>query len=335
MEWILQKARSFWACLQVLSSFEQILFMVLSVAVLFIFYWLAKNSKMIINRLREWLIRYQSFRYRTLWEPVTLSIITIGIFICFFGDKLLTEMDQDTLRNLILLTAGVVGWYFLYQRAKTADQSKKATEQSAEATRKNAETAEKGLTIERFTRAIEQIAHEKPSVRLGGIRSLEQIANTHEEERTKIMQILSTRIRELAPLEDTRSDKELYDRPDIKSAIEVLAKIAEPFGEDKKEFCQLYRTNLCNLHFSKINLSYFNFRYTNFRRASFVNADFDETQLDRVNVSSTFFTRITGTVAPPIANLKSFYLREHPPIDLTNLPRGLNPEERETLPEDD
>lgn len=48
----------------------------------------------------QWLIRYQSFRYRILWEPVALSITTVGIFVCLFEDKLLIEIDQDALRNL-------------------------------------------------------------------------------------------------------------------------------------------------------------------------------------------------------------------------------------------
>lgn len=138
--------------------------------------------------------------------------------------QMIQEIGSDTVRNLSLLLAASISWFFFYWRAKTADLNTEAAEKSAEATRKNAETAEKGLTTERLTRAIEQLAHEKPSIRLGGICSLEQIAKIHEEERKKIMQILSARIRELAPLGDTKKSKEWRERPDIESAIKVLGR---------------------------------------------------------------------------------------------------------------
>ena len=149
--------------------------------------------------------------------------------------NMIETIVSDGVRNLGLLLAASIGWFFLYWRAKIADQSRKADEQSAEATKKNAETAEHGLTTERLTRAIEQLASEKVSIRIGDIRSLEQIADTHKEERTKIIQILSARICELAPVDYTKmeSDKELRGRHDIVSAIEVLAKVAEPFGEKR------------------------------------------------------------------------------------------------------
>ena len=186
-------------------------------------------------------------------------------------------MNQDALRNLILLTAGVVGWYFLYQRTKTADQSKKAAEQSAEATRKNAITAENGLTAERLTRAIEQIAHEDASVRLGGILGLEQIADVHEEERYKIARVFVSFIRNQAAKNSERAKKDYTEsgvlkledeeefsayraqRLDIEAAVNTLANIAlgldkqeqfkEQYNEKKQHLCDLRKTDLRGLRF--------------------------------------------------------------------------------------
>ena len=309
---MIQTAQSFWVWFQGLSIFEQIWFTVLSVgAHLFIFYWLAKNSKMIMSRLCEWANKYQSFKYRTLWEPVALSIIASGIFIHFFGEKLLMEMDQDTVRNLILIMAGVVGWYFLIRRTKTADQSKQAAEQSAEATRKNAETAEKGLAVERFTRAVEQITNQDLSVRLGGVLGLEQIAYTQEEwETIKIARILATFIRAQAGKNSERAEKDIatYERSkpeiaddfsiyraqrmDIEAAVHALANIAlrlerESYFEyenskPKKDLCDLRNIDLRGLHFNGIDLSNFNFVGTDFSYASLIETNFTRATIGHI-----------------------------------------------------
>ena len=323
MERILQTMRSFWVCLQELSSFEQILLTVLSVAVLIFIFRRAKITKIIISRFRRWAIRYQSFRYRTLWEPVVLSIIIVGIFICFFGEKLLMEMDQDTVRNLILLTAGVIGWYFLYQRTKTADQSKKVAE-------KRAETAEKHLTIERLTRAMEQIAHEKSYVRVGGIRGLEKIAYTEEEDNVKIAQILATFIQAQAAKNSERTEKNIFtyksskpeiadnfslyrsQRLDVEAAVHALANIAlrlerqgyfeQKNSKPKKDLCDLRNTDLRGLQLNKIDLSNFNFLESDFSYASLIKTNFTRSIIGNIinfkkeNMTKFIWTYLTDAI---------------------------------------
>lgn len=316
MEWILQKAQGFWAWLQGLNLFGQIPLMVLasllSLALLFyIFRWRAKITEMMTSRLRKWTTRYWSLQHRTLLEPLILSGFFAGIFIWIFWEAL-ANMKQDAVRNLILLTAGVIGFYFLYQRTKTADQTKKAAEKSAEASRKNTEIAEQGLTTERLTRAIEQLAHEKPSVRLGGILGLEQIAKTHQEERKKIARVLASFIRTRATKdsEETKKDLAMCDIPkmekirnfsayraqrlDVEDAIKVLANIAsevekqrrlsKEYGEKKYQICDLQNTDLRGLNLIHVDLSEFDLTkadmryatlfFTNFSRAHLVSANF-------------------------------------------------------------
>ena len=247
---------------------------------------------------------------QTLMRKVIISLLVIMvIFLCF--------KYPDPTRNLILLIAGLTGLYFLNRRTITAEQSTEAAEQSAV-------TAEKGLTTERFTRAIDQLASDKRSIRLGGIRSLEQIADAHEEERTKIMEILSARIRELAPADNTKQDKERGGRPDIKSAVEALVKIAAPFMEKKRNFCSLYKTDLSGLDFYEIDLSYLDIKEADLSHSIFVNVNFTKSQLDGCNVSGAFFSDPIGIVAEQ--RDKAFCWKGDRPADL---PRGLHLEERQ------
>lgn len=302
MEWISQKANNFWVCLQGLSSFEQILLTVLSVTVLLFIFWRAKITKMIIDRrLHEWLIRYQSFRYRALWEPVAISIITIGIFIYFFGEKLLMKMDQDTLRNLILLTAGFVGWYFLYQRTKAASQ--------------NTRIAEQGLTVERLNRVTEQLASDKVSVRLGAILGLVQIFESHEEERYKITRILSTFVHDYAPSSsDTREIQYRGKGLDIEEAVKALTILTESFpANEKKILFDLNLTNLSGLSFSDANLSNFSFVGANFSNSYLHGVNFTGAILGVVNFSGVSLRDPTGLTQEQLEH--AFYLKGKPPIE--------------------
>ena len=201
---------------------------------------------------------------------------------------------SDGVRNLGLLLAASIGWFFLYWRAKTTDLNVEAAEQSAEATRKNAELAEKGLITDRLTRAIEQIAHEKPYMRVGGIRDLEQIADTQEEERMKIAHILASFIRTQAVKNYKENElmmKEEFDahrekRLDIEIAVTVLSRIAsklekqkqfEQHSENKYDLCSLENLDLRGLRFEGVDLSKFALEGTDFsgawlRGANFTNA---------------------------------------------------------------
>lgn len=203
-------------------------------------------------------------------------------------------ISSNSTHNLSLLLAASIGWLFFYLRAKTADLNARASEQSAEATRKNAETAEKGLTTERLTRAIEQLTNDKVSVRLGGILGLEQIASSHEEERKKIIQILSARIHELAPLDDDTKHEDWRRRLDIKSVMEVLAKIAKPLGNEKKSFCILDNVNLSWLSFEEMDLSYFSLINTDISGSKFKKIDFSYTKFFSSIIEDTTFENYEG-----------------------------------------
>lgn len=240
---------------------------------------------------------------QTYW--VKICTFCIGVSICvltlvaiiFAGYSLFHE-DSGRGRNLILLVAGIIGWYFLYRRTATAEQHTEAAEQSAEATRQSAATAEKGLTTGRLTQAVDQLAHKKPFMRLGGILGLEQIADAHEEECYKIARVLVSfiRTRALKNSEETEKDIDISgisrlepgedfaayreQRLDIEAAIHALTNIVsnlEKQGEIEKQgsvLCDLKNTDLRGLQLNNIDLSHFNLKGTDFSWAHLSNADF-------------------------------------------------------------
>ena len=197
---------------------------------------------------------------------------------------LLGKLDAEVMRNLILTIAGSITWLFLYRRAKSADQSAQSAEQ-------NAKSAEQGVTIERLTRSMEQLASESPSIRLGGILGLEQIANSHEEEREKIVQILSARIRELAPITDDELSLERRHRLDMEVAVNTLSRIASKVDIEKKSsLCNLQKTNLDSLELSgdsfKPNLSFFDFSNASLRGTRLMWAKLYGTELNGADLHS-------------------------------------------------
>ena len=221
----------------------------------------------------SWLFLYwqakQAIRQRTFWQPLILSVVVVVIFSWFFWEKLGTEAEQEAVRNLILLTAGIVGWYFLYQRARTA---------------------ERGVTVERLTLAIKQLSNDKESIRIDGIRSLNQIAKSSEEEREKIVQMLSDRICELSRADGTQRQGEL----EIKSTIETLVNIAKPLGDRKKKVINLFGVSLSGLNFAQIDLSYFPLVNTNLSQVHFLEVDFTNTDLSLATVNETIFDDCKG-----------------------------------------
>lgn len=208
----------------------------------------------------------------------------------FFLKKAIETISSGDARNLGLLLAASIGWIFFHWRARSADQDVKIAEQ--------------GLTADRLTRAIEHLAHDKTSIRSGGIRSLEQIAKSYEEEREKIIQILSVRIREIAPLDATKETKEWlqrledenerkrlateerYKRSDVETIAKVLSDITRinPY-----RLCELRDIDLSGLFFAGGNFANCFFSGANMSHAIFFDVDFSNANLEGVNISRASF----------------------------------------------
>lgn len=216
---------------------------------------------------------------------------------------------SDGVRNLGLLLAASIGWFFLYWRARSADQDSK--------------TAKKSLTSEQFTRAIEQLTHEKLSIRLGSILGLEQIAITHEEEHGTIIKILVAHIHELAKLDNGTKPDYWRRMPEVKSVIGTLANIAKPLGNKKRSFCIFDGVSLRMFSFKKIDLSYFSLVNTNLTGSKFEKVDFSYMKLSGSVINDITFKDCKGLTKKQI--MTANWHENHPP-------RGL-PEEWNLPPE--
>lgn len=265
-----------------------------------------------VQRFRgRWLRRLGFFLGQILpfmLASVLFVILTLHIFgICK------VQAESDVVRDLGLLLAASIGWFFLYKRTRSVEQT--------------TEIAERSLTTERFNRSVEQLVSKNPFMRLVGLRSLERIANAHEEERINIMEALSARIHELAPLNHDPNLRK-WQRPDVKFAIEMLARIAEPLSKDEKNrYCRLENINLSGLAFERINLSYFQLIKVDLTASEFKEVIFTDTVLSFSIINDTNFVDCKKLGKSRVMTAR--WSEKHPPRGLQkwNLPPENHPRE--------
>lgn len=305
----LQKMRSFW---QEWKGWDFFGLQLPSLIALSLFIFLLIHMSFEICGIVGEAMRIKCVGHPTAMECGRDSLLSIALTVL---KNTIVVVGSDTVRNLSLLLAASIGWFFFYWRAKSADQ--------------DAKTSEQGLTVERITRAIEQLAHEKPSVRLGGILGLEQVALSQKEEHEKIIRILVSFIRTrarknseevkndlkksgLSKLKDI-DDFEVYreQRLDVEDAIRVLSNIAskiEKSGQFKKQFnksknylCNLEGTDLRGLKLVMLDLSNFNLKAVDFSGASLWHTNFSKATL------STGFIAVEGL--PKFVEAYLFYAK--------------------------
>ncbi|MEM0979694.1 MAG: pentapeptide repeat-containing protein [Cyanobacteria bacterium P01_H01_bin.58] len=166
--------------------------------------------------------------------------------------------------------------------------------------RQLAASQEQNIT-ERFSVAVEQLGHEQTAVRIGGIYSLERIAQDSPRDYWTIMEILAAFIRDRRnwiAWEDLPEEPKI--EKDITPAIIVLGRCDRsqqpansPIYLQSCDFrrCAFINDNFPNTlfhksHFGQANLSGSNFQGSSFRRsnltdANLKNADFSNTNLTR------------------------------------------------------
>lgn len=257
-----------------------------------------KRVKSQIIRLRRKPFREQLVLLMSIYTiTIVFGSLTVGLFVLNFS-------QPEATRNLLILGAALTSLCFLFWRTRIAART---------------------LTVEQLALAMQHINSEKMSLRLSGIRTLEQIAQHNKEERKKIIQVLSAHIREIAPLGPTRKTEERHRHVDIETAIEVLAEIAIPFEDEKCLLCDLQETNLSGLRLYGTDLTYFDLTDANVSNTHFLSVDLGGTELGGVNISNTAFDDVEGS--PQETRKKSFYYKGHLP---NALPDGLKPEEKES-----
>ena len=141
----------------------------------------------------------------------------------------------------------------------------------------NLATLHDGQITDRFTKAVEQLGNQDPSVRLGGIFSLERIARESERDHPAVMEILSAYVRAHA------KDQDPSRRPDIRAAMLVIGRRRIERDEDSDGTA---------LHLEGVDLSKLDLTKGNYARISFVGAKFSDatladTQFDRADLTDS------------------------------------------------
>lgn len=158
-----------------------------------------------------------------------------------------------------------------------------------------------GQITERFTRAVEQLGHDRIDVRLGGIYALERLARESQADHGPIVEILTAYIRERAPgtLDDGSKPKRRRIATDVQAAITVLGR--RRVGHDPPS---PWRLDLADADLRGVDLSHGHFQNAyfvrsrldgaslvagRFARAFFVDAGLDSANLVRAEVAEAHF----------------------------------------------
>ena len=128
----------------------------------------------------------------SLWVLSTVLLLVVGIVLSWrFWDCLHTDQESasSTIRNMGLVIGAVVAALLAIWRSRVA-------ERQANAAQRQVEAAQQGLLSERYRQGAEMLGHELKSVRLGGIYTLDRLANDYPEEyHILVMQTLCAFVR--------------------------------------------------------------------------------------------------------------------------------------------
>jgi hypothetical protein len=198
------------------------------------------------------------------------------------------DRENEARRTLATILGGAVlltGGFFTWRNVTLAEDSFRLLQQ--------------GQITDRFTKAIEQLgatdASGKPrlEVRLGGIYSLEAIARESVSFHWPIVEVLSTYVRENAPV---NMDKELHTEKapsdphypaDIQAVLTVLGRRTRE-SERTDQRVSLAYANLSHADMQNANFSGTLFHNSDLRGALLNGTDLSQTKLESANLSGAF-----------------------------------------------
>ncbi len=197
--------------------------------------------------------------------------------------------------GIVAAAGAIIGYVIAIARNIISDnQNKIADEQN--------KISERGQITENMVQAIDQIGtfnDKKPNieVRLGGIYSLERIAQDSNRDYVKIMNILCAYVRETALKKSKNPIANV--REDIQAAIDVLGTEIERVNQSENK--ETFRVNLENCNLSKYRFSERDFnRYNDinngaifdeslFKEAQFYKTDLSYASFDNSNLTKAYF----------------------------------------------
>ena len=153
-----------------------------------------------------------------------------------------------------------------------------------------------GQVTDRYTKAIEQLGHEKLDVRIGGIYALERIARDSAKDHPTVMEVLTAFVREHSheqqPLSGPGSaEQERLARPDVHSAVTVVGRRdtkhdIRPIDLSGANLTRadLTGADLSGARLAGADLTGADLRGAHFVRASLVGADLTEADLGEAHL---------------------------------------------------
>ncbi len=291
--------------------------------------WIKNIPQGVKKSLISW-----GFAWWKVWLVLWIVFPTAAAFYYFIFCVELKEETARTLEESLSIAATLSAFFFataaLYLTAR----------RTAEMNRQN-NLVEQRNAADTFSRAVDQLGHDRSAVRRGGIATLSQLGESAEKENDLRQMVIKTLIafvsdRVLMTERDEKTGERVgrvekrEDKLDVEDAIKALGSIAKGYAE--RTAVNLSRTDLRNLNFDEgSDLSFFDFteadlrkasfRETDLRGANFFCSDLREAVLYRVDLRGADFycTNLRGAklrganlrwISSMHADLKETWLRE-------------------------
>lgn len=201
---------------------------------------------------------------------------------------------ENELRQTFLLGVAAAGWLvwllLSWRRARAAEETQRATAEILAGTRASRRT-------ERLSKAVEQLAHHEPQVRIGAIYVLERLARESADVHWPIVELLCAYVRERAAWEDDRTAATRIGA-DVQTALSALGRRGREHqreggvldlrhtdlrGADLKGL-DLRGACLAQVHLEEASLAGVQLEGADLRQAHFSRADLVEANLRGANL---------------------------------------------------
>lgn len=263
------------------------------------------------------------------WEllvllPATLVIVAgFSYFVVEYWDWLRSvESGSTTVRNLGLVYAALIALPLAIWRSSIGHRQ-------ASAAQKQSETAYESLLNERYQKGSEMLGSPECPVRLGGIFSLERLADSHTEEfHIQIMRLFSAFVRNPPADENLATTSVDTLRQDVQTIMALVGKrsaerreletreryVFEAIGADLSGVA-IFNGNLSNMDFSSTCLANSLLAGTDLSDTILYGADLSGANLNNVRLRGVF---MSGTIlsGAKLGNSDDIVGLHKPPRDL-------------------
>ena len=170
--------------------------------------------------------------------------------------------------------------------AIAANKSADAALENARAALINAQAAQDKQITERFTKAIELLSSQEVTTRLGGIYSLERIAQNSKDNHWTIMEVLTAFIREQTSLKASLEEKNTEcEEPPLELRVDIQAALTVIGRRDLKKDSDGQRLDLRNSNIRGANLIAFKLQRALLDGANLQEANLTDTHLEEAKLS--------------------------------------------------